>query len=177
MNVDIIDKNALSFIMGQIVAIETCVTSTVLLRLFRYFKETFRIVHTHVCQISAKSGKNCQFWKIDLDLQIFDLQRLERSLSEGQMRHSYLIVSWFKYILLPIRSLYDDWFKSYASFVKKLFLFFVTLTLVRFLPNLWYAMCSTRWNKCKKKGIISKSHLMWWWYECWCYWQIMPYPL
>jgi hypothetical protein len=48
MNVDIIDKNALSFIMGQIVAMETCVTSTVLLRLFRYFTETF-MYGPHTC--------------------------------------------------------------------------------------------------------------------------------
>jgi hypothetical protein len=53
MNVDIIDKNALSFIMGQIVAMETCVTSAVLLRLFRYFPETFWYgLHTCVSNIS-----------------------------------------------------------------------------------------------------------------------------
>jgi hypothetical protein len=51
MNVDIIDKNALSFIMGQIVAMETCVTSTVLLRLFRYFTETF-MYGPHTCVLN-----------------------------------------------------------------------------------------------------------------------------
>jgi hypothetical protein len=76
------------------------------------------MVHTHVCQISAKSGKNWQFWKIDLDLYIFDLQRLERSLIEDQMRHSYLIENWSENISVPIRSLYDDRFKSYAHFYE-----------------------------------------------------------
>jgi hypothetical protein len=34
INVDFIDKNGLSFIMGQIVAMETGITSTVSLRIF-----------------------------------------------------------------------------------------------------------------------------------------------
>jgi hypothetical protein len=41
MNVNVIDKNALSFIMGQIVAMETGVIATVSLRLFRYLTGTF----------------------------------------------------------------------------------------------------------------------------------------
>ena len=44
-----------------------------------------RVVHTYVYTISAKSDKNWQFWKIDLDLKNFDLQRLERSSSECQI--------------------------------------------------------------------------------------------
>ena len=170
MNVDIIDKNALSFIMGQIVAMETSVTSTVSLRMFGYWTGIF------VCGLH-KSDKSWQFCKIDLDLKNFDLQRLERSLNQGQMWPIYVIVSRIRNILVPVGNLYDDWFKSYAHICKTLVSICVTLTLVRFLPNLWYAMCSTRWNKCKKTGLISKSYLMLWWYECWCYWQIMPYPL
>jgi hypothetical protein len=36
MNVDVIDKKCPSFIMGQIVAMETNITSTVSLRMFGY---------------------------------------------------------------------------------------------------------------------------------------------
>jgi hypothetical protein len=135
------------------------------------------VAYTYMCKVRAKSDNNWQFWKIDLDLKNFDLQRLERSLNQGQMWPIYVIVSRIRNILVPVGNLYDDWFKSYAHICKTLVSICVTLTLVRFLPNLWYAICSTRWNKCKKTGIISKSYLMLWWYECWCYWQIMPYPL
>ena len=114
---------------------------------------------------------------MDLDLNMFDLQHLERSLHQGHQGPAHVIVSEIRNILMSVGSLDDDWFKSYAHICKTLVSICVTLTLVRFLPNLWYAMCSTRWNKCKKTGIISLSYLMLWWYECWCYWQIMPYPL
>jgi hypothetical protein len=45
----------------------------------------------------------------------------------------------------------------------------VTLTVVQFLPNVWYTMRSTRWNKFLK----TQSYLILWWYECWCYWRKM----
>ena len=76
LNVDVIDKNALSFIMGKGVAMETFVTSTVSFRLFRYLTSTFMCVpYTCVQTLS----------KLDLDLKTFDLQRLERSLNQGQI--------------------------------------------------------------------------------------------
>jgi hypothetical protein len=103
----LLTKNALSFIIGKIVAMETNVTSTVSLRMFGYWTGIF-VCGLHICVHNLrKSYKNWQFCKIDLDLQNFDLQRLERSLNQGQI--------WF-------------------------------------ILNLWYAMCSTRWNKCKKRA-------------------------
>jgi hypothetical protein len=42
--------------------------------------------------------------------------------------------------------------KVMPTFVKNEFVFFVTLTWVQFLPNVWCTMRSTRWNKLKKNG-------------------------
>ena len=41
------------------------------------------VAQTCVCKMWAKSDKDWQFWKIDLDLKNIDLQRLERSLIQG----------------------------------------------------------------------------------------------
>ena len=49
MNVDVIDKNALSFITGKSVAMKTIVTSTVSFRLFRYLTRT---IYTSVQNLS-----------------------------------------------------------------------------------------------------------------------------
>jgi hypothetical protein len=47
MNVDVIDKNVLSIIMGQIVAMETGAIATVSHRLFRYdMKANFQLYPT-----------------------------------------------------------------------------------------------------------------------------------
>jgi hypothetical protein len=48
---------------------------------------------THVGKIGAKLDKNWPFWKIDLGLKNFELQRLERAWKQGQMWPTYVLVS------------------------------------------------------------------------------------
>ena len=61
----LLTNNALSFIMGQIVAMETIVTATVSLRLFRYWTGIFACgLHMYVQNLS----NNWQFRQIYLDL-------------------------------------------------------------------------------------------------------------
>jgi hypothetical protein len=72
---------------------------------------------TNVCKAWAKSDKNWQFWKNDLDLNMFDLQHLERSLHQGHVWPAHVIAS-------QIRSLDDDWFKTYAHICEK-FVYFL----------------------------------------------------
>ena len=57
MNVDVIDEKCKSFIMGQIVAMETSVTSTVSLRMFGYWTGIF-VCGLHICvQNLSKIGQ------------------------------------------------------------------------------------------------------------------------
>ncbi len=63
---------------------------------------------------------------------MFDLQHLEMSLHQGQVWSAQLIVSRIINILMPVGSLDDDWFKSYAHICEHEFVLFVTLTLVDF---------------------------------------------
>ena len=100
---------------------EIGITFIVSLRLFWYWTGSFACgSHTCVTNLS-KMDKNWQFWKIDLDVNFFDLQRLERSLIQGQIWLSCFIVSWIRNILVPIGSLYDNWFKNYADFCENEF--------------------------------------------------------
>ena len=71
------------------------------------------VTYTPVCQFRAKSDKNWQFWKNDLDIKHFNFQRLERSLNQGQIRPAYVIVSRIRNILVSVRNLYLDWLKHY----------------------------------------------------------------
>jgi hypothetical protein len=122
-----------------------------------------RVACTNVCKAWAKSDKNWQFWKNDLDLNMFDLQHLEMSLHQGQVWPAHVLVSQIRNILMPVGSRDDDWFKSYVHICEKLVCIFVTLTLVQFLPNVWYTMRSTRWNKWKKKRTLFLNHI--WYYD------------
>jgi hypothetical protein len=72
-----------------------------------------------ILQAWAKSDKNWQFGINDLHLNLFDLQHLESSLHHGQVWPAHVIVSQIKNILMPVGSLDDDWFKSYAHICEK----------------------------------------------------------
>jgi hypothetical protein len=106
-----------------------------------------RVACTNVCKAWAQSDKNWQFWENDLDLNMFDLQHLERSLHQGQVWPAHVILSQIRNILMPVGSLDDDWFKSYAHICEKWVCIFCDLNRGQFLPNVWCTMRSTRWNK------------------------------
>jgi hypothetical protein len=71
------------------------VASTVSLWLFQYWTWTLLKFCTHIY-------KNWQFLKNDLDLKMFDLQHLERSLHQGQVWSANVIVSKIRNILMPV---------------------------------------------------------------------------
>jgi hypothetical protein len=62
------------------------------------------VLLTHVCKIWAKSDKNWNFFLKWPSHKIFDLQRLERSLNQGQMWSAYVIVSRFRNIFYSIHT-------------------------------------------------------------------------
>ena len=131
-------------------------------------------IHIRSIHMCAKFEQNrirfWRFWKIDLDLKNVDLQRLERSWP------TCVIVSRNRNILVPVGSLYDHWLKSYDHICENWVRIFCDLDLGPIFTK-FVIYHATGWNKYRKREIIIQVSSMLWWYECWCYWQKMPYPV
>ena len=154
---------------------ETGVATTVSLRLFRHWIWTF-VWGLHINL--SKIGQELTILENWPWTKIFRPPALGKVIEpRSAMTPSYLIVRRTRNILVPVWSLYDNWFKSYAHFCEKWVRIFCDLDLIPIFTNWWFTMCSTRWNKCIKIEIIIQVSSMLWWYKCWCYWQKMPYPL
>ena len=110
---------------------EIGITSIISFRLFWYWK----VIHwlsTHRCATFEQNRTIIDnYGKLTLTYIFFDLQRLEWPLNQGQLWPAYVIVSRITTILMPVGSLYDDWFKSYAHICEKWVCIFCDLDIDR----------------------------------------------
>ncbi len=124
-------KNALSVIMGQIVTMETGITSTVSLRLFYMGYGHLCVACTNAYKIWAKSDKNWPFWKMTFSAWKGHWTKVKFETCWCQSGVSMMIGS-----------------KSMQTFVKNEFVLFMTLTLTNVKNIIFQVSSMLWWYKC-----------------------------